>query len=558
MGQRSNVWAVDYLIPFLIGLPVVCGVMATVLPAFGYFPALGGHTFTLEYFRTLFDEPGILQSIALSFWVGLSATFLSLMIACLVIAVTYGTKSWRIMLTCVPPLLSIPHVALAFGVAFMIAPSGFIVRLISPYLTGWTSPPDVRIVNDRYGLSLIFGLVLKEVPFLLFMMSASLGQIKVKDALHTAYSLGYGRMVAFIYTVWPLLYRQIRMALFAVLMFSASVIDVSLILGPNTPAPFSVLLIRFMSDPDLNYRFVASSGAVVQCLLVVVLCGFWMGIERVGDWLFCRLCVSGRRFSNDTVLMAVIKSAVWLCVGFIFVSMILLALWSFAQLWQFTHILPQGYTLDNWARAVPQLWTPFLNSVIIGLFSGSLAVVICLVSLICGMKNKLTTVCLTLPLIIPQAGFLFGIQGLAAYVYSDYGYLILVFTHLIFVLPYVFLSLAPPWHNLDPRFESVAQSCGVPPLKTVLLVRLPLMLRPILTSFAIGFAVSNALYLPTILIGAGRISTIAVEAVALSSGGSRRVISVYAFILCVLPLIGFALAYLVPSWVFRKKYGVYF
>jgi hypothetical protein len=46
----------------------------------------------------------------------------------------------------------------------------------------------------------------------------------------------------------------------------------------------------------------------------------------------------------------------------------------------------------------------------------------------------------------------------------------------------------------------------------------------ILTAAAVGFAVSVGQYLPTVLIGADRLSTIATEAVALSSGGNRRII----------------------------------
>jgi putative thiamine transport system permease protein len=43
----------------------------------------------------------------------------------------------------VAPLLSVPHAAAAVGLAFLIAPSGFLFRLISPDLTGWERPPDL-------------------------------------------------------------------------------------------------------------------------------------------------------------------------------------------------------------------------------------------------------------------------------------------------------------------------------------------------------------------------------------------------------------------------------
>jgi len=59
-------------------------------------------------------------------------------------------------------------------------------------------------------------------------------------------------------------------------------------------------------------------------------------------------------------------------------------------------------------------------------------------------------------------------------------------------------------------------------------------------------------YLPTLLIGAGRLPTITTEAVALASGGNRRVIGVYAFVQMLLPAIGFAIAIVAPALLFRR------
>ena len=45
------------------------------------------------------------------------------------------------------------------GLAFLIAPSGWIVRALSPWLTGWTLPPDVATVGDPRGIALVLGLL---------------------------------------------------------------------------------------------------------------------------------------------------------------------------------------------------------------------------------------------------------------------------------------------------------------------------------------------------------------------------------------------------------------
>ena len=76
---------------------------------------------------------------------------------------------------------------------------------------------------------------------------------------------------------------------------------------------------------------------------------------------------------------------------------------------------------------------------------------------------------------------------------------------------------------------------------------------PVLVAAAIGFAVSVGQYLPTVLIGAGRWPTLTTEAVALASGGDRRVIGVYAFLQMFLPFAGFAIAAFVPAAMFANR-----
>ena len=84
-------------------------------------------------------------------------------------------------------------------------------------------------------------------------------------------------------------------------------------------------------------------------------------------------------------------------------------------------------------------------------------------------------------------------------------------------------------------------------------VRLPLLLRPVLVTFAVAAAVSVGQYLPTLMIGAGRVVTVTTESVALASGGNRQVAALYAVLQLIIPLTVFVLAALVPSLVFRNR-----
>ncbi|MEZ5839684.1 MAG: hypothetical protein R3D02_04405 [Hyphomicrobiales bacterium] len=126
----------------LIG-PVVAGLVGVALPAFGYLPVLGSDGFSLQPFADLWATPGIGRSVGLSLASGLLTTLAALAVVAFFVAGWLGTPFFNGLRRLVSPLLSVPHAAAAFGIAFLIAPSGWLVRLVSPWATGWRYPPDL-------------------------------------------------------------------------------------------------------------------------------------------------------------------------------------------------------------------------------------------------------------------------------------------------------------------------------------------------------------------------------------------------------------------------------
>lgn len=542
----------------LLTLPILAGLAGTVLPAFGYLPALGGERLSLESWRMLFAQPGLLMSALTSLCVGLAASAIALLGVLLVLAGWSGTRAFRFIQHLVSPLLAVPHAAAAFGLAFLVAPSGFIARLISPELTGWTRPPDLLLVNDPLGLTMMAGLIAKEMPFLFLMALAALPQTDAMRGRAIAASLGYGRMAGFVYCVWPPLYRQMRLATFAVIAFSTSVVDVAAILGPTTPAPLGVRLVGWMNDPDLSTRFMASAGALLQLALTAAAMIAWLGLEWLGALMRDAARDHGFRLRRERLLVAVSAAPMLAASAATLGGLVLLGLWSLAGAWPFPDALPQSVTLAGWMRQLPRLAEPLVATLWLAGLSSLSALIIVVACLMREDESgkqpgRAGMTLLYLPLIVPQAAFLFGLQFLLATVGGTGAWAALAFAHLVFVTPYVFLSLSDPWRAFERRYEAVAAGLGKGRPAILLCVRLPMLLRPVLTALAIGFAVSVGLYLPTVLIGAGRIVTITTEAVALSSSGDRRIIGVYAVIQLLLPLVGFAIATAVPALLWRNR-----
>lgn len=542
--------------------PVIAGLWGTALPAFGHLPAAGLTGPSLDPFRGLFGWAGLGAAVRLSVMTGLIATSVSLAIVVFITAGWSGTRSFRMLERMLSPLLSVPHAAAAFGLAFLIAPSGWVARLLSPALTGWDRPPDLLIVQDPLGLAMIAGLVVKEVPFLLLMTIAAMGQAQPRRSLLVAQSLGYGRLTGWLKTVFPRVYTQIRLPVYVVIAYSMSIVDVAVILGPSTPPTLSVQIVKWMSDPDLSMRLTGAAAALLQLALVIGALGFWWCGERIVARLGDRWIMSGRRGQFDAPIRIFSLGLGSISAVAILFGLAGLAVWSFAAFWSFPNVLPDSFTLRTWDRHGPDAIATLGETFFVAGIAVLLALALVLGCLEAEHRSgrgltRRGLWLLYLPLLVPQTAFLPGLQTLLLNLGADVGRLPVIFAHLVFVLPYVFLSLGDPWRSWDVRYATVASALGARPRTVFWRVRVPMLLRPILTATAVGIAVSVGQYLATLLIGGGRVSTLTTEAVALASGGDRRAIGVYGLMQTLAALVPFTLALIIPTILWRNRRGLH-
>lgn len=546
------------LITVLLAAPVLAGFTATALPAFGYLPVLGQETVSLEPMRRLFGTPGLARSVTLSFTTGLAASLVSLAVVLVFTAGWSGTRTFRRLARFLSPLLSVPHAAAAIGLAFLIAPSGFLVRLVSPWATGWTRPPDILILNDPLGITMTLGLVAKEVPFLFLMTLAALNRPHIRDYYRAGASLGYGRMATFFKLVLPQIYPLIRLPMLAVIAYATSVVDVAEILGPATPAPLAPRLVAWMNDPDLSRRLMASAGALLQLGVTSAALLVYLGLERLAFPLLRARLSSGHRHTRETSGRLAGLTLMLAVIVVMALSLLLLGLWSLARSWWFPAVFPNQLDVLRLADMADMAAPVLSTSLALAAATAGIATAITLWLLEARTSSgetagaRLKTL-VFLPLLLPQIGFLFGLQMLFLRLGLSGTFVAVLLAHLVFVLPYAVLALSDPWARLDPRYANAAASLGASRARIFWRVRLPLLLRPVLVTFAVAAAVSVGQYLPTLTIGAGRIVTVTTESVALASGGSRQAAAFYALLQLLIPLAGFVLAALVPALVHRNR-----
>ena len=239
-------------------------------------------------------------------------------------------------------------------------------------------------------------------------------------------------------------------------------------------------------------------------------------------------------------------------------SLVGMGLWSVAKVWRFPDALPTSWQVEILRR----LGDGALASAGVTTAIGAISVLVAVILTLACLENeqrralrpgKTALWLLYVPLLVPQIAFLFGVQVLLIRIGLDGTLLAVVWAYIVFVLPYVFLSLADPFRALDPRYAAGAAALGAKGGRIFLTIKLPLLTLSVLVAAAVGFAVSVGQYLPTLFAGAGRVDTLTTEAVTLAGGGDRRIIGMLAIAQSALPLAAYGFALAIPALLFRNR-----
>ena len=562
-------WATRFLF-FVLGAPLLLGSALALAPAFTQTSLVVNSTGQMGQllppaFLTLLSTPGIATSAITSLVSGLLTPAISLAIVFLFLAATQGNRIGNAIAKLSAPVLAIPHAAAAFALALLLAPSGVASRVIASLL-GWDLPPDYLFINDPNGLALILGLVLKEAPFLLLISLAALPSLGAPRRVALARTLGYKPTTAWLLTVAPVLYPLVRLPLFAVIVFASSAVDVALILGPSLPPTLSVRLLEWFVAPEIESRQLASAAALLQLVVSLSALGIWLLFERVVARAFAPLAARGasrlsaRRVTYDTALTALGNALLPLSLAFILIGIGALMLTSVGTEWRYPALVPSVWSTQQWTSALSEWRAPLFNATMIALLSVTAALALSLFTLEAQARSSVSTAriatFLYLPLLVPQVVFISGIAVLAERALLPPSLTLVAAGHFLFVLPYVYLTLQGGYARLDTRWLMLAKTLGASNTVCFWRIRLPLLSTQLVTAVMLGLAISLSLYLPTQILGAGRIPTLTTEAIALVSSGNRSTIGTWALLQSALPTLCFMLALVLPRLIWSRRKGM--
>ena len=504
----------------------------------------------------LWQDPLWVRALGLSLWTGLASTTLAWWLSARLLGRAFVQRSLERLLRAWPLMLATPHAAFAIGLVFLLAPSGWVLRALSPWLTGFDWPPAWPTTQDPWGLGLIAALVAKEVPFLVWTAATQLQRPDVRSRwsaeLALAQTMGYGPQRAWWRVVWPQLAPRLRWPLLAVLAYGLTVVDMALVIGPASPPTLAVLAWQWLQDADPR---VNAQGAVAGGMLALAVLGCalgWQAVQTVAWRRGSRL--DGARGAVTLVGIARTNTGLgagaWLLAALYAAVLLALAVGSVAGLWPFPALWPEQLSLQAWASVAHSSATAG-TTLALAVASSALALLWSVAWLELAPRgwDQAMRPVFYLPLVLPAVLWVVGLYGVVLRLQWEGLFGGLLLAHTLMALPYVLLSLSPAYRGFDARYAALCATLGHGRARFLWRVKWPLLRRSLAVSVAVGFAVSVAQYLPTLYVGAGRHATVTTEAVALASGAQRSLTSAYAGLQFALPVLAFALA----AWLGRPR-----
>lgn len=504
----------------------------------------------------LWADPQTLPALALSLRTAALSTVLALALTLVLVSAWQGSARWQRLAARLPPMLAVPHAAFAIGLAWLLAPAGWLARWLEP-AWGWTEPPGWHTVNDASGLALTAVLVLKELPFLLWNAAALLARPEVAANVRreraVARTLGY-RPASWWWRVgWLQWLPRLAWPLLAVLAYGLTVVDLALIIGPGSPPTLAALAWQQLSDadPQRNAQGAAAALLLAAVLALAVLLARVVWPRLAAAWR--RLAARGHRAAHGGRITAPLAALAGLGLAGVYGAVALsLGVLSVAGAWAFPARWPSLWSSDALGQVLR-------SGGALG-FTAALAAVVSVAAVALAVAwfestpahwDRRVAPLVLAPLVLPQLLLLVGLYRGALELRLDGTAWGLAWVHLLFVLPYVFTALAPAWRSFDHRYQWAALTLGRGRAAFWWRVKAPLLAAPLASALAVGFAVSVAQYLATQFIGAGRHSTLTTEAVTLASGGQRSLAAAFALLQALLPALAFGAAAVV-GWRARR------
>lgn len=265
----------------VVGALFLGGFALGVAQSLGYLPFLDGWTWSVDAYRSIWADPAVRASVALTFRVAVVSTVLATVLGVAAALLIHRLRTARRLVTAVlASTLPVPHLVGALAMLLLLSQSGLLSRVA--YAAGITDAPAdfPALTADEFGVAIIAEYVWKETAFVGIVVLATLSA-GVDELETAARTLGAGPWQRFRHVVLPLIAPGVAATSLLVFAFTFGSYEVPLLLGRPFPATLPVVALQYHQDVDLGSRPQAMALAVVIAVLVgAVVLAYMATVDR--------------------------------------------------------------------------------------------------------------------------------------------------------------------------------------------------------------------------------------------------------------------------------------
>lgn len=235
----------------------------------------------LERYFNFLSDPNLTRAFVNSFRISLLSTVISIILGVIIALALRDTfVGKRISAFLFQMNISIPHIAVATMVVFLLGPVGIMSSLSYQmgWIDNWTDFP--KIINDASPWGVIFSYSLKFVPFIGMAVLAVL-QSFPREFEYQSRTLGVGRFSTFIHVTLPAIIPAIATSSMIVFAFSFGCYEVPTILLRDVTVP-TLIYNSFYDYYNPEGRPTGYAAAIMLTAMIIVIASIYLYLTSRG------------------------------------------------------------------------------------------------------------------------------------------------------------------------------------------------------------------------------------------------------------------------------------
>ena len=235
----------------------------------------------LERYFDFLSNPDITRAFVNSFRISLLSTVISIVLGVIVALALRDTfVGKRISVFLFQTNISIPHIAIATMVVFLLGSSGVLSSLFYQmgWISNWTEFP--KVIQDVSPWGVVFSYCLKFIPFIGMAVLAVL-QAFPKEYEYQSRTLGVGRLNTFLHVTLPAIVPAIATSSIIIFAFSLGCYEVPTILLRDVTIP-TLIYNSFYDFYDPEGRPTGYAAAIMLTLIIVTIASVYLYLTSRG------------------------------------------------------------------------------------------------------------------------------------------------------------------------------------------------------------------------------------------------------------------------------------